>query len=344
MEKMRIALDAMGGDFAPINEVHGAIKATRKYFPHMDIEIVFIGNEKKILAALSQFEYSQLNYSIVHTDEKVTMDDGPSVALKKKRNSSLYKGLEMHRNQYVDAFISAGNTGAVLSTATVLLGKLEGVSRPTIGSFFPTRKKHPTFVLDVGANIVCKPKFLYEFAVMGAINVTQTLGVENPRVALLNIGEETSKGTKTIQEAYELLQNSGLNFVGNVEGRDILQGTADVIVTDGLSGNIVLKFAESFVSFMKSKLVLFGKKNIFNLGLLAVVIKPIIKKMFKSFDYQEHGGVPLLGVNGNVIIGHGKSSAKAIQYMIYKAVEMKTNDVNTKIKRALSPISVMNNK
>lgn len=335
-KKLRIALDVMGGDFSPINEIKGVIDFFNEdKLSNLDIEIVFVGNEKKINAALNQFNYSKLKFSIVHTDEVITMHDEPTAALKTKKNSSLYKGVELHSQGYVNGFVSAGNTGAVLSTATVLLGRIKGVSRPTIGSFIPTQKKTPVFLLDVGANAVCKSSFLYEFAVMASIHVHNMIGLENPRVALLNIGEETTKGTDVIQEAHKRLSESQLNFIGNVEGRDIFSGISDIIVCDGFVGNTILKFAESFPGFFKSKVKEFGKKNIFNLMSLAM-IKPIIKKIFAGFDYQEYGGVPLLGVNGNVIIGHGKSSPKAIKFMIRRAVEMNLKGINQKIESAFS--------
>lgn len=331
----RIALDAMGGDFAPINEIQGAIAAFRALDSSVKIEIVFVGNETKIRSALSQLDYSKLNYSIVHAEEVVTMDDDPVDVIKTKRNSSLYKALELHANGYVDAFVSAGNTGAVLSTATVLLGRIKGVSRPTIGSFFPTQGKNPVLVLDVGANVDSKPRFLYEFAVMGAIYANQALSIENPRIGLLNYGEEPTKGTESVKAAYKMLKESNLNFIGNVEGRDILLGSADVIVCDGFTGNVVLKFAESFLTFMKSLFKSFASKNIFNLLLMAI-FKPVIKKIFKNLDYQEYGGVPLLGVNGVVIIGHGKSTPKALKNMILRAVDNIKNELNSKIQTALN--------
>ncbi|MFC2130324.1 phosphate acyltransferase PlsX [Bacteroidota bacterium] len=338
---IRIALDAMGGDFAPVNEVHGAIKVFDDKLSDFKLEIVFVGDEKKIQAALAQYDNKNLNYSIIHADEVITMDDEPSAAIKKKKNSSLFKGLELHSQGKVDAFVSAGNTGAVLSTATVLLGRIQGVSRPTIGSFLPTQKESPCFFLDVGANIDCKPRFLYEFAVMGSIHSTHMLGLENPSVALLNIGEEKSKGSDVIQETFRLLKESRLNFVGNVEGGDILKGDVDIVVCDGFTGNIILKFAESILGFFKSKIKAFGKKNIINLGILGFM-KPFLTKIFSGFDYEEYGGVPLLGVDGVVIIGHGKSSAKAIQYMILKAVDMITKNINSEIEQALNPDSVEN--
>jgi len=331
---LRIALDAMGGDFAPVNEIHGAILACEEFFSSGNIEIVLVGDEKKIRTAMLQFDCSKLKYSIVHADEVITMGDDPTAAVRKK-NSSLYKGLELHSQGHVDAFVSAGNTGAVLSTATILLGRIKGISRPTIGSFFPSQNSTPCFVLDVGANIDCKPKFLYEFAVMGSIQTKNMLGIDKPRVALLNIGEEKSKGSEILQETYKILQESNLNFIGNVEGRDILKGTADVVVCDGFTGNIILKFAESFLGFFRSKVVAFSQQNVFNLG-IAGFMKPFLKKIFKQFDYQEYGGVPLLGVAGVVIIGHGKSSPRAVQHMLKRAVEMVNNEINNKISIALN--------
>ena len=334
-KNIRIAIDAMGGDFAPLNEVLGAILAFEENKSEINLEIIFVGDEKKIKTVIFKYSHRKINYSIIHAEEIITMHDEPTAALKRKKNSSLYQGLELVSQKKADAFVSAGNTGAVLSTATILLGRIKGVSRPTIGTFFPSQKKTPTFVADVGANIDCKARFLYEFAVMGSINASEMLGIENPRVAILNIGEETSKGTDIIQETYKLLHESNLNFIGNIEGGDILKGTADVVVCDGFTGNIILKFAESFVGFLKSKIMDFGKKNFVNMGLLGFV-KPLLKKIIKSFDYEEYGGVPLLGVDGVVIIGHGKSSPKAIKHMIFRAIEMVAKDINSKIELALS--------
>ena len=216
---LKIAVDAMGGDFAPINEVTGSINAYKNKDSSLDLEIILVGDEKKIRSAMLQNEYSDFKYSIVHADDVVTMNDDPTAVIKKKKNSSLYKGLELHSQGYADAFVSAGNTGAVLSTATVLLGRIKGISRPTIGQLFPTQTNTPTFVVDVGANIDSKPRFLFEFAIMANIYVNQMLGLENPRIGLLNIGEESSKGTDVILQTYALLKDSQLNFIGNEIGR-----------------------------------------------------------------------------------------------------------------------------
>jgi phosphate acyltransferase len=335
-EHYKIALDVMGGDFAPINEIQGAVDACNNIQSNIDLEITFVGKENKIISALKQFETNKLNYNIINANDVITMSDDPTTAFKKKKESSLFKGVELHANGYVDSFVSAGNTGAMLSVSTLLLGRLKGVSRPTIASFFPTEKDHPTLVLDVGANIECRAKFLYEFAVMGSLYATNILGLENPKVGLLNIGEEESKGTAVILETYKLLKKSNLNFIGNVEGRDILQGTADVVVCDGFTGNIILKFAESFVGFLRSNIKAFAKKSFLN-SMAVMPVVPIMKKIFNQFDYQSYGGVPLLGVNGNVIIGHGKSTPLAIENMIYRAIDLIKNDINNKIELALNP-------
>jgi glycerol-3-phosphate acyltransferase PlsX len=333
---LRIAVDAMGGDFAPLNEVQGSILAYQNKDPFTNFEIVFVGDEKKINDAIKNYNPKNFQYSIVHAEDVVTMHDDPTQAVKKKKNSSLYKGIKLLAENYVDAFVSAGNTGATLSTATILLGRIEGVSRPTIGSFFPTVGKLPTLVLDVGANIDVKPKYLYEFAVMGSIYFRSIFGVENPRIGLLNIGEEETKGSEILLSTYKILKESSLNFIGNVEGRDVLLGTADVVVCDGLIGNIILKFAESVLGLFKTKVSNYAKKSIVN-ALKVLLLKPALKNMLKDMDYQQYGGVPLLGVNGVVIIGHGKSSPIAIQNMIYTAIEQVKKEINKKIERALNP-------
>jgi glycerol-3-phosphate acyltransferase PlsX len=326
----------MGGDFAPLNEIKGAVAAAALFKSKTPVEIVFIGRETEIKNALKSVDTTQLKYSIVHADDVVTMDDEPSSVIKKKRNSSLYIGVDMHKRGEVDAFVSAGNTGAVMSTATLLLGRIKGVSRPTIGAFFPTEKTGiPTLVLDVGANVDSKPRHLYEFGVMGSIYSSHIIGVENPCVGLLNVGEEDSKGTEVVQQAHELLKASSLNFVGNVEGRDIFKGSADVVVCDGFIGNIVLKFGESMLGFLKSKITSYASRG-FTQKLSVGAIAPTLKKVLKDIDYQEYGGVPLLGVNGVVIIGHGSSSPLAIQNMLLRAVEVVEKKVNNHIEAALN--------
>jgi glycerol-3-phosphate acyltransferase PlsX len=336
-KKIKIAVDAMGGDYAPENVIEGAIMALRE--SNNRFEIVFVGDEKKIKNELRKYDTIGLNYSIVDAPQVIGMDDIPTVALRRKKNSSIVVGMKLHSDGEVDAFASAGNTGAVLTAATFILGRIEGISRPTIGSVFPTESGRKSIMLDVGANVDCKPNHLFEFAIMGSIYSSEILGQKNPKVALLNIGEESTKGGDVVLQAYQLLSESKLNFVGNVEGRDILLGKADVIVCDGFVGNIVLKFAESVLGVLKRKLRNYAMRNIFRrltFGLLARGLR----KALKEFDYQEYGGVPFLGVNGVAIIGHGSSTAVAIKNMIYRAEETVYMKINQKIKEALKTYKI----
>ena len=336
-KKIKIAVDAMGGDYAPENVIEGAIMALRE--SNNRFEIVFVGDEKKIKNELRKYDTIGLNYSIVDAPQVIGMDDIPTVALRRKKNSSIVVGMKLHSDGEVDAFASAGNTGAVLTAATFILGRIEGISRPTIGSVFPTESGRKSIMLDVGANVDCKPNHLFEFAIMGSIYSSEILGQKNPKVALLNIGEESTKGGDVVLQAYQLLSESKLNFVGNVEGRDILLGKADVIVCDGFVGNIVLKFAESVLGVLKRKLRNHAMRNIFRrltFGLLARGLR----KALKEFDYQEYGGVPFLGVNGVAIIGHGSSTAVAIKNMIYRAEETVYRKINQKIKEALKTYKI----
>jgi glycerol-3-phosphate acyltransferase PlsX len=336
-KKIKIAVDAMGGDYAPENVIEGAIMALRE--SNNRFEIVFVGDEKKIKNELRKYDTIGLNYSIVDAPQVIGMDDIPTVALRRKKNSSIVVGIKLHSDGEVDAFASAGNTGAVLTAATFILGRIEGISRPTIGSVFPTESGRKSIMLDVGANVDCKPNHLFEFAIMGSIYSSEILGQKNPKVALLNIGEESTKGGDVVLQAYQLLSESKLNFVGNVEGRDILLGKADVIVCDGFVGNIVLKFAESVLGVLKRKLRNYAMRNIFRrltFGLLARGLR----KALKEFDYQEYGGVPFLGVNGVAIIGHGSSTAVAIKNMIYRAEETVYRKINQKIKEALKTYKI----
>lgn len=343
---LRIAIDAMGGDFAPASEIAGAIAASTHFQGSTPVEFVFVGDEALIRAEISKHlgsvngsaNASGFTYTILHTTEVITMKDEPATALRTKRDSSIVRGMHLHKEGGVDAFLSAGNTGAVMSAGTLILGRIRGVTRPTIASFFPTVRNQPTLVVDVGANVDCKPRFLYEFGVMGSIYVREVLGIAHPRVALLNVGEEESKGNSLVLEALSMMRDSSaLNFVGNTEGRDILMGSVDVVVCDGFTGNIVLKFAESFVTLLRTKLKDFAARSIFNKLSVAVMI-PTLRRVLKEFDYQEYGGVPLLGVNGVVIIGHGKSSPLAIKNMIIRAVEVIEKDVNRRIEDALESI------
>lgn len=336
MHPIRIAIDVMGGDFAPLNEIQGAILASEKFKEQsIDVEFIFVGKEDDIQHALKGLSFPHLRYRIQHANDIVTMHDDPTSVLKTKRESSLFMGIDMHARGNAEAFVSAGNTGAVMSTSTVVLGRIKGVSRPTIGTFLPTQHGRPVFLLDVGATIECKPRFLYEYAIMGDVYSRIIYGIQQPKIGLLNIGEEETKGIEPILQTHALLRDSTLNFIGNVEGRDVLAGTADVVICDGFVGNIVLKFAESMLGLLKAKIKGFAALGFWNKLMVMFMLIPL-KKILKDFDYQEYGGVPLLGVNGVVIIGHGKSSPLAIQNMLIRAVEVIQGNVNASIKEALA--------
>jgi len=329
--RLKIVVDAMGGDFAPANEVEGSLQALRE---HDGIEVILVGKEAAVRA---KHQSGSLPISIVDASEVITMEDSPTAALKQKRNSSLAIGMNLHKEGKADAFVSAGNTGAVLSASTLILGRIKGVSRPTIGAFFPS-ETGVCLLVDAGTNVDCRPQHLFEFAIMGSIYATKVFKYENPAVGLLNVGEEESKGNEAVREAYKLLKHSPLNFQGNVEGRDILRGKVRVVVCDGFVGNAILKFGESVPSFLKAKLRAYADESIFRKGVLGLV-RGALKTVFKEMDYEEHGGVPVLGVNGVSIIGHGKSTPKAIKNMILKAVEIATADVNRHIEHMLSTVS-----
>jgi len=324
----------MGSDNAPYSEVEGALLVSKLNLP-VDIEIIFYGDEKLINEAIKTHPSYDLKYKIVHCSENVTMKDEATAAIKQKKDSSMNKGLTAHKNNEIDAFVSAGNTGAMMSTSTVLLGRIKGVSRPTIGTFFPSAGDYPKLILDAGANVDAKPKYLYEFAVMGSIYYSDSIGIKNPKIGLLNVGEEESKGNALAIETYKMLKESDLNFFGNIEGRDILMGEADVIVCDGFTGNIILKFAESFLTFLKASIKKYANQGIVKKLKVGMMV-PTLKDVLSDFDYQEHGGVPLLGVNGVSIIGHGSSNGKAMHNMVLRAVEIVQNDLNKKIEKALN--------
>ncbi|MCI0496443.1 phosphate acyltransferase PlsX [candidate division KSB1 bacterium] len=334
MEKIiKIAVDAMGGDYAPRQNVSGVVSAARRIKGRF--EIVLVGDKDKIQSQLSRhFRTQDLAITIEHASEKVEMNESPAVALKQKKHTSIAVAMQLHKEGKVDAVVSAGNTGATLASALFQLRKIQNVNRPAIGSLLPNGR-NVTFLIDAGTNVDCKPRQLYEFGVMGSIFMSNLFNIDNPRVGLLNIGSEKSKGNEQAQQTYEIFENSELNFVGNVEGNAILRDKADVVVCDGFVGNIILKFAESFNSVFSSNLRRrIGKRLQYNIG--AYLLKPAFRRLKKTFDYAEYGGVPLLGVNGVVIICHGSSNPKAIRNAILEAEKVINENINEKIERELS--------
>ena len=331
--KLRIAIDAMGGDFAPRHEVQGAVEVLRQTGNRF--EVVFVGKEEAIRSELAKTNTDGLLFSVVPAGEVIDMHDSPVVALKQKPNSSLVVGMMLHKEKKIDAFVSAGNTGAVTAASTLLLGRIRGVSRPTVAAIFPS-ETGPTLIVDAGAVTDCKPHFLFEFGVMGSIYSEYVFKKKNPRVGLLNVGEEETKGDERAKETYAkfVAGKEKINFIGNIEGRDILQGKADVVVCDGFLGNVLLKFAESVPSFLKVKFKNYAAEGLMQTILMGLLKNPL-RKIFKDFDYQEFGGVPLLGVNGVSIIGHGSSTPKAIANMMLRAEEMVNKKINFYIEQLL---------
>jgi glycerol-3-phosphate acyltransferase PlsX len=332
--RCRIIVDAMGGDFAPQNSVEGAVEA---YNHGKEFDLYLVGREKEILQVLSAKNLSFDKNFIINADEVIEMGDTPTVALKKKPNSSIVIGAQWVRDKKADAFVSAGNTGAMMAASTLIIGRIPGVGRPTIGAYMPNQSGVCT-VFDVGASVDSKPKHLLEYAIIGTIYVREMFGVDNPSVGILSVGEEESKGNEVTIEAAELIKKTKLNFIGNVEGRDILKGTANVIVCDGFVGNILIKFGESVVPFLKYKFKDYADKSIFN-KLKVGLVRNTLREILKDFDYQEHGGVPLLGVNGISIIGHGSSTTKAIKNMVLKANEMHRKQLISKIGSSIQKYS-----
>lgn len=306
---MRIALDAMGGDRAPGVIIEGALAAVSEM--ESAIEVILVGRRDAIESEMKRRGIKSDRILIEHASETIAMEEQPSATVRKKKDSSIAVGLRLVKDGKADGFISAGNTGAVVANALFILGRIRGVKRPAIATYVPT-ETGGCILLDVGANIDCKPEHLLQYGIMGACYASRVLGRTNPRVGLLNVGEESTKGTETIREAHRLMSESDLNFIGNVEGRDIFAGSVDVAVCDGFVGNILLKFAESVVGMVYSVMrdalssSLRGKVG----GLL---LKPAFRELKARFDYAEYGSAPLLGVDGICTIAHGSSSVRAIK-------------------------------
>jgi len=320
---IRIGVDAMGGDFAPKNEIEGALLAQSALISETNtsVEIVLYGVEKTIRKVASENKLDISKFKVVDSPYIIDMHDDPTEILKTKKESSLYKGLTSVRNSELDGFVSSGNTGATLTTSTIILGRIKGVSRPTIAAFFPTINARPTLLLDVGATVDHKSRFLFEYAIMGSIYYKNVYNIENPTIALLNVGEEDSKGTDVLRETYQMLKESNVNFVGNMEGRDILAGSADVIVCDGYVGNVILKFAESFKNVLKTKMKDYASRSVLNKTKVALAL-PALTNVIKEFDYQEYGGVSCSRREWKFsIVGHGKSTPIAVKNMILRAKE-----------------------
>lgn len=328
--KCRIIVDAMGGDFAPQNAVLGALLALKE---NDSFELFLVGIENEIKKVLLENGLEFDNDHIINASQVIGMEDVPTVALKTKPDSSMSVGARWIKEKKADAFVSAGNTGAMMASSTLIMGRIQGVGRPTIGSLMPTLTGK-CVIFDAGASVDSKARHLLEYAIMGSIYVKEIYGVDNPKVGILSVGEEDSKGNNVSLEAFELIKKTNLNFVGNIEGGDILKGTVNVVVCDGFVGNIVLKFGESVLTFLKQKFTEYAGQGIIK-KLKVGLARGAMREILKDFDYQEHGGVPLLGVNGISIIGHGSSTPKAIKNMVLKAKDMHDRKLIERIQTSL---------
>jgi phosphate acyltransferase len=306
---MKIGIDMMGGDFAPLE----AVKGIKEYQQNNEADLTLVGDEKALIPLLTEYNIPANKYNIVHAPDTIGMHEHPTKALKDKPGSSIATGFKLLATGAIDAFISAGNTGAMLVGSLYSLKPLEGILRPTISTIIPKENGSTGLLLDVGLNSDCKPEQLNQFALMGAVYAKEILGIENPRVALVNIGEEEGKGNLLAQAAYPVLkENRAINFIGNIEGRDILLDKADVMVCDGFTGNIILKLAESLFSITQEK----GIKH----------------EYFDRFNSENYGGTPVLGISKPVIIGHGISKSTAYSNMILLAQKMIYTGVMQKMK------------
>jgi phosphate acyltransferase len=327
---MRIALDAMGGDYAPAVNIEGAVETVGSV---SNADIILVGDEDLLAGELTRRRYPPHRISLRHASQAVGMDEAISVAIRKKKDSSIRKGIELVKTGEADAFVSAGHSGVVMATALLVLGTSNAVDRPAIATFMPTLRD-PLVLLDAGANMHCKPQNLLQFALMGSTYCKAILGRSNPRVALVSTGEEDSKGNELIRETFKLLRDADINFTGNVDGKDIFTGDSDVIVCDGFTGNVILKTSEGLADAIIRML----KREIANLpsGRIGyLLLKPALRNFKKKTDYDEYGGAPLLGINGTCIISHGRSTAKAIRNAIGVAADLADKKVHEVISSAI---------
>lgn len=330
---MRIALDAMGGDRGPELIVEGALSALRE---NTDFEIILLGPQEFLANLLTEQSIDNSlsdRLHIEHAPETIKMHESPVEAVRRKKDSTIMVGFDLIRNGHADAVVSAGNSGATMASAVRKLGRLKGISRPGIASMFPTLKD-PVMIMDLGANVDCRPLHLVQFAIMASSCSAKMLGKSQPKVGLLSIGEEAGKGNSLTRETHERLSHTPLNFIGNVEGRDVYSGEVDVIVCDGFVGNISLKVSEGLADAAMKMLKAEIEKS-FRAKLGYLLIRKAFAQFRKRVDYAEYGGAPLLGINGVGIISHGKSNATAIKNAIEVASVMVKNRVNNEILEAL---------
>lgn len=331
----RIAVDAMGGDNAPRAVIEGSLAALES----SDISISLVGPAKRLRRELGRFRSIPRRLTLIDAPEVVGMDEAPVTVLRGKKNSSLAMAAQMVAEQRADAMVTAGNTGASWIAAKVALGMIPGIERPALAVILPAAGGQ-TLLLDAGANIQCKARHLVHYAIMGSLYAEKVLGISEPSVGLMSVGEEESKGSPLIREGYQNLSSAGVRFIGNVEGRDIFTDKADVIVTDGFTGNVILKVSEGLGEMVTSALVDEARQSaVYSAGLL--MAKGVFKKLKNKFDYSEYGGAPLLGINGPCLVGHGRSSAHAITNAILFAASYASSGIIQDIARTVREMGIL---
>jgi glycerol-3-phosphate acyltransferase PlsX len=336
---MRIVVDAMGSDDRPVPDVEGAVYAAKDY---PGDTIILVGDEQLIRQQPALQKFSGKTVEVFHASQEIAMSDKPATVVKEKPNSSIHIGLQMVKDGKADAFVTAGNTGATLAIATLSnLGRISGVKRPALGSILRVPNSDTKIILlDIGATVDAKPEWMLQFAIMGSIYAGKTLGITNPRIGLLANGEEDTKGNQAIIDTHKLLQNTpGLNFAGNIEPKEALMGKADVVLSDGFIGNITIKSLEAMGSTLASLIRSEAKKDVFS-AIGGLLMRPAFKRVYKQIDPTEIGGAPLLGVNGVVIIGHGRSNAYAIRNAIGQARRAVEGGIVQAIKNGIQDIHI----
>lgn len=331
-EKVVVALDAMGGDYAPAEAVKGAVEAVTE---HPEIKVILVGKQNQIKEELGKYEYFEENIEVVNATEIIEMGEVPTKAIREKKDSSLVVAMKLVREEKADAIVSAGSTGAILVGGQLVVGRIKGIKRPALAPFLPSKKGF-SLLIDCGANVDARPEHLVQFAQMGSVYFENVMGKKNPTVGIVNIGTEEEKGNQLVKETYPLLKEcKDINFVGSVEAREIAKGGVDILVCEAFVGNVILKFFEgvalTFLGCIKE-----GLMSSIRTKLGALMIKPAIKGLVKTFDVSSQGGAPLLGLNGLVVKAHGNSKSGEIKTAICQCIAFKENSINDKISAMVS--------
>ncbi|MCI8536185.1 MAG: phosphate acyltransferase PlsX [Hungatella sp.] len=330
---IKIAVDAMGGDYAPSEMVKGAVEALKK---KEQVSVILVGQEDKVKKELDNYSYPEDRLSIVHASEVIETEEPPVNAIRKKKDSSIVVGMNLVKRQEADAFVSAGSSGAILVGGQVIVGRIKGVERPPLAPLIPT-ERGVSLLIDCGANVDARPSHLVQFARMGSIYMEHVIGIKHPRVAIINIGAEEEKGNALVKETFPLLKAcNDINFIGSIEAREIPHGGADVIVSEAFVGNVILKLYEGVGATMLS-MVKKGMMSSLRSKIGALLVKPALKETMKAFDASQYGGAPLLGLKGLVVKTHGNSRANEVCNSIIQCVTFKEQQINEKIKESLQP-------